>query len=919
MTDELGTRSETVYDAAGRVTKTIADVGVGRLNAESVTVYDKAGRVIEERDALGHATHYEYDRVGRLTATVGPNGQRSTTEYDEIGRVVAMVDALGHRTEFALDANGNQVSETDALGHITRTEYDALDRQIATVDANSVRRSTVYDAIGQVTGVRDGRGYLTQMSYDQVGQRLSVMDAKGHVTSYVYNERGELTQERDPLGRSTFNDYDDAGRRISSTDAKNQTTQWSYDKVGRVTRSQFADNTSIAYLYDAAGNLIQMSDSLGVTLYGYDALNRDTGVFYGSGHQLTYALDVAGRRTGMTDPDGGETTYVYDNSDRLTQLTNPQNEITLFSYDALDRVMKKTLANGVIETHTFDAAGRETKVEQRDSSGALLSSFVSVYDRVNQRTSVTEAGGSATTYAYDDDGQLLSETRTGAHPYSIAYAYDEVGNRTSKVEGDLTTSYVYDVANQLLSQETRDSSHVVVSQSATTYDANGNVTQQVEDGQTTAFVWNPQNYLMSVSASDGSSETYAYCGEGIRRTVSNSDGLRRFIRDGQNILLEADGNGATMRRYTHMGESWGALLLLREGSASRYYGFDGSANTRVLTDGSGAVSDVYLYSAFGKELEVSGNSANPLRFGGEVGYYRDDIERVYVRARHLDVGAGRWMSRDPIGFVSGNFNVCNYMGNKAVNFIDPSGLWERKLHKDMTNDIASRTYLKVNGSWITFMFPSEIGNGADIQDSPVNSAARSANWFKHFNYCEERGDLNRVKKALPLNDKNDTRVVYYNSQLEEAIYLSKQALDYSKDNTIYAANRCRLAMNEFGMGLHGIEDIYSHRSLTPAEHRDVANSKYVDNPNYIITGVKEIRPLKADYPFIKNYFDSFSHVKDSVKVRVFSWRYDPKRTYLNQAKNRVAWEMCQFLKELSSTPCVRRVSWQEASKGHKCN
>ena len=481
-------------------------------------------------------------------------------------------------------------------------------------------------------------------------------------------------EERNPLNQVTTWIYDVAGRRTSSTDAKNQTTRWSHDKVGRVKLSQFADNTSIAYLYDAAGNLTQMSDSLGVTVYGYDALNRDTSVLYGSGHQLTYALDVAGRRVKMNDPDGGQTTYVYDNSDRLTQLTNPQNEITLFSYDALDRVMKKTLANGVIETHTFDAAGRETKVEQRDSSGALLSSFVSVYDRVNQRTSVTEAGGSATTYAYDDDGQLLSETRTGTHPYSIVYSYDEVGNRTNKIEGGLTTTYVYDVANELISQETRDSSHAVVSQGTTTYDANGNVTAQTQDGQTTSFVWNPQNYLMRETAPDGTSESYAYCGEGIRRTVTNASGLRRFIRDGQNILLEADGSGDTIRRYTHMSENWGALISLHEGQSSRYYCFDSSANTRGLINESGSLSDYYIYSAFGEELLVSGVSANPFRFGGEVGYYRDDAERVYVRARHLDVSDGRWLSRDPIGFDGGTWNLYKYVGNSPSNTTDPSGL-----------------------------------------------------------------------------------------------------------------------------------------------------------------------------------------------------------------------------------------------------
>ena len=180
--------------------------------------------------------------------------------------------------------------------------------------------------------------------------------------------------------------------------------------------------------------------------------------------------------------------------------------------------------------------------------------------------------------------------------------------------------------------------------------------------------------MVSVTAPDGTSESYSYCGDGIRRTATDGAGTRLFIRDGQNILLEAQQNGGTLRRYTHEGESWGGLLSLNQGSTSRYYGFDGSANTRLLTDENAGVSDAYLYSAFGEELLVTGSSANPLRFGGEVGYYRDEDERLYVRARHLDVGAGRWLSRDPIGFESGDSNFYRYVGNQPVTDVDPSGL-----------------------------------------------------------------------------------------------------------------------------------------------------------------------------------------------------------------------------------------------------
>ena len=382
-------------------------------------------------------------------------------------------------------------------------------------------------------------------------------------------------------------------------------------------------------------------------------------------------LGLNGRCTSMTDPDGGVTTYTPDALNRWAQLNNPQGEVTHFNdYDALSRVTKKTLANGVVEKHSFDDAGREASIEYRTASEALLASFVSTYDNAGNRLSVTEADGSVTSYSYDADDQLLSEERTGTHPYFISYSYDALGNRTGKVENGVATTYVYAAVNRLMSEQTAGSSLISYG-----YDVLGQCTGQTQDGATTLYSWNPLGQMVSVSAPDGSVEQYSYCGDGIRRTKQTAQGTRLFIRDGHNILLEADaGTNATLRRYTHEEDDWGGLLSLDEGGTSRFYGFDGSANTRLLTDENSSVSDAYLYSAFGEELQVSGSSANPLRFGGEMGYYHDTMKRTYVRARHLDVGTGRWLSRDPLGFESGDWNLYRYIENSPLNHVDPSGL-----------------------------------------------------------------------------------------------------------------------------------------------------------------------------------------------------------------------------------------------------
>lgn len=73
------------------------------------------------------------------------------------------------------------------------------------------------------------------------------------------------------------------------------------------------------------------------------------------------------------------------------------------------------------------------------------------YDNLGNVLTATD--GSSTeqiTYGYDWLDRLKSEVRTGAHPYSYAYAYDQFDNRTQKtVNGQGTTYFNYDDSNHL--------------------------------------------------------------------------------------------------------------------------------------------------------------------------------------------------------------------------------------------------------------------------------------------------------------------------------------------------------------------------------------------------------------------------------------------------------------------------------------
>jgi hypothetical protein len=75
----------------------------------------------------------------------------------------------------------------------------------------------------------------------------------------------------------------------------------------------------------------------------------------------------------------------------------------------------------------------------------------------------------------------------------------------------------------------------------------------------------------------------------------------KFVRDGQHVLLDMNGSGATQAHYTDNPGEWGGLASLREGASSHYFAFDPSENARALTDNNGNVTDTYVYTAFGDE------------------------------------------------------------------------------------------------------------------------------------------------------------------------------------------------------------------------------------------------------------------------------------------------------------------------------
>ena len=253
------------------------------------------------------------------------------------------------------------------------------------------------------------------------------------------------------------------------------------------------------------------------------------------------------------------------------------------------------------------------------------------------------------TYTYDPLNRLTAaDYDSGEFFY---YTYDAVGNRLTQDTLAGTNIYAYDIANRLTS----------VDGVTYTWDANGNM---LSDGVNT-YTYDAANRLSSVSGPQSVS-TFAYNGLGDRLqqtvdgvptnyTLDINVGLTQILADGMNAYLYGVGR---------IGEQQSGGWVYHHG--------DALGSVRQLTDLTGAVTLAQNFSPYGEVLNSGGDVVSNYGFTGE---FTDTTGMIHLRARHLNAGVGRFISRDTWG---GNFyrplsiNRWGYVEGNPINLTDPS-------------------------------------------------------------------------------------------------------------------------------------------------------------------------------------------------------------------------------------------------------
>ncbi|WP_406858742.1 DUF6531 domain-containing protein [Streptomyces sp. HUAS MG47] len=603
------------YDAGGRL-QSISDK---RGNEAVRNTYDSQGRVVEQQAGfLTGKISFAYS--GEETDVTMPDaGVWTDIHHDNV--LLAQYDPFGNKTSFEYDFQLDPVAVTDALGNRFGVEFDPQGRPTKS-RGPLTSQSWAYTAAGGLNYALDDNGKMTRFGWDSKNQLWTVIDPLGVGTEFTYTPAGKLESEKSPEGRRTVYAYDAAGNVSSVTTGGGQrltrtydatgrvktevdprgnvegaapadyTTTCTYDAGGRVASAKDAKGNVTAFAYDAAGNLTSTTNSAGkVTSHTYDAANRLTETKDALGRVSTVTYDVMGNVASETDAAGAKTTYAYDKAGRLVSKTMPRGNLTgatagsytwKYGYDKVGNRTSVTDPGGKTTKTDYDAENRPVKVT--DPLGRVRTT---AYDGAGNVRATIDALGKVTTYTYDGNNRRLSAKDPSGK--TISFGYDRDGNKISETSplGHKTT-FAYD-ANGRQTERTDPRGNVTGAVPAqytwrTSHDAAGNVTAQTDPlGNKVTSAYDAVGNLTERTDPLG------------KKTVSVFDALNRPTK------VTAPDGGVTLVEYDALGQ------MTKRTDANQQptlYGYDSVGRLTKVTDPLGR-STSYAYDVEGNRTKVT--------------------------------------------------------------------------------------------------------------------------------------------------------------------------------------------------------------------------------------------------------------------------------------------------------------------------
>ncbi len=286
-------------------------------------------------------------------------------------------------------------------------------------------------------------------------------------------------------------------------------------------------------------------------------------------------------------------------------------------------------------------------------------------------------GFTVPTNGYDDEDRLVGWERADSN-LDQSWNLSLVGDWDSFTENSTTQNRTHGNAHEIL---TADSQSV-------THDTKGNQTGLPSNLTTSTsgltLEWDFENKLYAADVDGTSGADILQKFDALGRRISRDDGTTNtiFVPSGQQTIADyTAGTAASSPTYRYVYASYIDEPVMRAGSTSTaklYYHRNQQYSVTALTDTTGTISERYAYDAYGKVsvFDSGGTSLPASAYGNRYTYtgreWDGELGLYHYRARMYSPDTGRFVSRDPIGYLDGT-NLFQIVRSNPILFLDPYG------------------------------------------------------------------------------------------------------------------------------------------------------------------------------------------------------------------------------------------------------
>ncbi|MDD7718567.1 MAG: DNRLRE domain-containing protein [Eubacteriaceae bacterium] len=553
VTDHAGTKYS--YDCTGNAIKKVKIDGTSGESVSYLYTYGSSSDRLETiKDGEGnvYTVVYQSDKVSSVSYPDGEkysftylSGRTDVSRYVNSGGTSQKVCTL--TTEF--DPSSGKIKKyTDAAGNVTDYTY-VSDNSFLVKTETTVKGYETLNKESGVVDIKENETITVNYTYDSHDNVLKAISSDGEESIYTYDEENNMTSEKI------------VNEGITTTDA-----EYSYDADGNVTETvDYVADTLEKHSYaQGEGNGTQSYSGRETrsTLEKIEDNNRTSGE-----HQITGLIE--------------ENEYVYSkNSNELNVTVKDKIKNTTSvteEYDSMGRVVKSD-ENGNITLNEYDFMGRLTK-STVSHTGAETSITTYSYDDNGAVISESQSGGTTRAYSYDSRNRKVSETVTGS-AMSARTSYTEYGHAfnesvsdgiTGRTEAYTSTETIKDTAGNATNKRY--------------IDIIGNTVKEVEGNRTSHYTYDRSGncYVTYIKGSDGTSSL----------TLS---------------LYDKEGNNFA---EISQPEIISGKYVVGSNSIATYSDYDGRGNLISETDGNG-ITSAYSYDDEGRLTDCSIAGANDL-------------------------------------------------------------------------------------------------------------------------------------------------------------------------------------------------------------------------------------------------------------------------------------------------------------------